>query len=107
MRVKIQEIRKSLGLTQDELSKRVGLSRPYMAQLENGTRTLSTKQQMRIATALGVDPTELVDFAAPEQSDEDLIIRAFRSMSPEQRQALLVWARAAVVEKPKDPEGAE
>ncbi|MDX2484501.1 MAG: helix-turn-helix transcriptional regulator [Pseudodonghicola sp.] len=98
MRLKISEMRKAAGMTQEELAKRVGLSRPYLAQLENATRSLKTSHQAVIAEALGVDPQDLVDFTAPDPADETLILRAFRSMTKEQRKALVGWARATLSE---------
>ena len=96
MRVRIKEVRKTVGLSQLELAERVGLSRPYLSQIEDGKRNLSTKRQKLIADALGVDPTELVDFDAPDKSDEDTLIRAFRKLAPAQRRAWLDMARIAL-----------
>ncbi|WP_298848107.1 helix-turn-helix transcriptional regulator [uncultured Ruegeria sp.] len=95
MEIRIKEIRQAKGLTQDELSVKVDLSRSYLAQLEKGTRQLTTKKQAIIAAALDVEPTELVDFSAPDKDDEALLLEAFRALSPEQRKAWLEWANVA------------
>ena len=96
MRLRIAEIRTSLSLTQQDLAERAGISRPYLAQLESGDRNLNTKRQKQIADALNVHPTELVDFSAPEKNEEELMVKAFRSLPSEQRKAWIEWARATL-----------
>ncbi|NOD33515.1 MULTISPECIES: helix-turn-helix domain-containing protein [unclassified Ruegeria] len=95
MKIRIKEIRQAKGLTQDELAVKVDLSRSYLAQLEKGKRPLTTKKQAIIAAALDVEPTELVDFSAPDKDEEVLLLEAFRALSPEQRKAWLEWAKVA------------
>ncbi|WP_162896801.1 helix-turn-helix domain-containing protein [Ruegeria sp. AD91A] len=95
MKIRIKEIRQAKGLTQDELSVKVDLSRSYLAQLDKGTRQLSTKKQAIIAAALDVEPTEIEDLSAPDKDDEALLLEAFRALSPEQRKAWLEWANIA------------
>ncbi len=96
MRIKIADVRKSLGVSQGDLADAVGLSRPYLAQIENGARNLSAARQKAIAEALNVDPTELIDFAAPELDEERLLLEGFRSMTKEQRTAWLDMARVVL-----------
>lgn len=93
MRVRIAEVRSAMNLNQTELADRIGMSRAYLAQIEGGSRRLTTDNQMKIAQALGVDPAELVDFGAPDKADEELLVEAFRSMNKEQRAAWLDMAR--------------
>lgn len=51
---KLKDYRKKLGLTQDELSSKSGVSRQTIIALENGTsRAASTKTLDKIAQALG------------------------------------------------------
>lgn len=95
MKVQIAEIRKALGISQGELADRVGMSRPYLAQIENGTRNLTTSRQVALAEGLGVDPSELVDFSAPSQSDEEYMLQSFRRLNAQQRKEWLDLARVA------------
>ena len=95
MKVQIAEVRKALGISQGELADRVGMSRPYLAQIENGTRNLTTSRQVALAEGLGVDPSELVDFSAPSQSDEEYMLQSFRRLNPQQRKEWLDLARVA------------
>lgn len=43
MNERIKELRKTLNMTQEEFSKRIGLSRNFIAQIEIGTKTPSER----------------------------------------------------------------
>ncbi|MFC3118262.1 helix-turn-helix domain-containing protein [Jhaorihella thermophila] len=49
MKIKTKEVRIAKGVSQTELAKRTGLSRPYLSQLESGVRNLSARHQAKIA----------------------------------------------------------
>lgn len=54
MGYRIKELRESLNMTQEELSRESNVSRGTISALENGTeRTTTTKTLQRIASALG------------------------------------------------------
>lgn len=93
MRVRIKEVREQKGIKQAELADRIDLSRPYLAQIESGQRNLTAARQEKIAKALDVSPIELIDFDAPSEDDEKLLLNAFRSMSEEQRANWIEMAR--------------
>ena len=59
MRYRIREIRKNLGMTQDELSEKSGISRATVWKLETGDEVTMTKTLLAIAKALGVSVSEL------------------------------------------------
>ena len=99
MKLQIAKVRKEKGMTQDELAHAIGLSRPYLAQIEKGTRKLSADRQKEIADALGVDASTLVDFKAPDEEREQVLLEAFRSMSEEQREVLLQLATVSLSKK--------
>lgn len=52
MKNKIRQLRMGKGLTQTQLAKDVGISRPYLADLEKGDSDPSTTIAMEIAKAL-------------------------------------------------------
>ncbi|MGV9009957.1 helix-turn-helix domain-containing protein [Brevundimonas sp.] len=56
-----QRIRKGLGLSQEEVAFRAGLKRSYLSDLERGTRNPSVRALGRIAHALDVSPSRLLD----------------------------------------------
>lgn len=50
---RLAEMRKSAGLTQDALSQKAGISRPYISNIERGKQTVITNTVMlKIAVAL-------------------------------------------------------
>ncbi|MEQ9047738.1 MAG: helix-turn-helix transcriptional regulator [Sneathiellaceae bacterium] len=51
--------REHRGITQDELARRVGLSKSFLSEIENGKKTGSIKTLRAIAEALGIDLTRL------------------------------------------------
>lgn len=57
---RIKEIRDSLGVSQNELAKRLGTSHRQVAYLETGERRLTLEWLGRIAEALGVAPQDLI-----------------------------------------------
>lgn len=56
----IQERRKELGLSQDEVAKRAGLHRTYISEVERHSRNFSIKIFMRLSSALETDPSVLM-----------------------------------------------
>ena len=64
--------REALGISQQALADRVGLSRPYISQVESGTKKPSDDALLRIMAALGMNYT---DFGTSETiaflSDEE------------------------------------
>ena len=53
MGYKIKDIREAMGLTQEQLAEKSGVSRTIISGLENGTaRATTTKTLLKIASAL-------------------------------------------------------
>lgn len=93
MRILIKDARVRAGLTQEQLAEMVGLSRPYITQLEKGQRRLTADMQRDIAAALGISPRELIDFDAPDEAEEAEILNAFRQLSSDGRADFLNMAK--------------
>ena len=58
--LRLKELRKEKGLSQEELSEASGLHRTYISDIERGERNVSLKNIEKIAKALGVDMKELI-----------------------------------------------
>lgn len=56
----VRAIRTELGLSQEELAFRASLKRSYLSDLERGTRNPTVRALGRIADALGVAPSRLL-----------------------------------------------
>lgn len=66
---KIREVRKAAKITQEELAQKLGVNRATISKYESGTIDLPTSQLYRIADALGVLVTQLIDFSNIDLSD--------------------------------------
>ena len=60
----ITHYRKRAGLTQDQLAEKVGMSRTYLGDIEapNMVTSFSLEMLFRIAAALGVPASKLLEF---------------------------------------------
>lgn len=56
----LRRLRMAAGLTQEQLGLKAGLQRKYISLLELGTKAPSLATVLRIATALDLEPGELV-----------------------------------------------
>lgn len=54
----VRELRKSAGLSQEELADLAELDRSYVGCIERGERNLSIENVCRLARAIGVSPAE-------------------------------------------------
>ncbi|MEJ6389605.1 helix-turn-helix domain-containing protein [Gymnodinialimonas ulvae] len=69
---KLRSVRTRLGLTQKDFAAKLGISLPYLNQMENNNRPLSTTVLMGLAQEFGVDVTEL------SASDTDRLVSDMR-----------------------------
>jgi len=58
--VALEQRRRELGISQDQLAEKAGLHRTYVSLIERKSCNFSIKIFMRLAFALEVDPTELM-----------------------------------------------
>ena len=76
--LRIRELRRSQGLTQEELSEKLGMLAPNYARIEQGRMNTTVETLVRIAKALKVDIVDLfakpktkkVSAGRPRKSDE-------------------------------------
>ncbi len=58
METNIKELRKKLGMTQEDLSKKAGVSMVVISQLETGTREVITSETMKKLSLALNEPIE-------------------------------------------------
>lgn len=88
---RIRERRKALGLTQEKLAERAGLSVNFIAQLEISDKTPSMATLVAIADALETDISDLFASSAQEKWIDEVqnILRSLEDMrEPDVRFAL-------------------
>ena len=56
---KLRELRTRIGLTQKDFSAKLGVSLPYLNQMENNNRPVSTSVVVALAREFGLDVTEI------------------------------------------------
>ena len=64
----VRRLRKSTGLSQEELADRAGLHRTYISSIERAERNVSLENLFALSEALGVKTAELVTPAKPGES---------------------------------------
>jgi transcriptional regulator with XRE-family HTH domain len=64
--VRLFQLRSRIGITQAELAEKANLSIDSISRLERGERAPSLESMETIASALGVDPMELLNFKGKE-----------------------------------------
>ena len=62
---RLRRARMAAGLQGKELAKRLGISRPYLSQIEKGVRHPSPELLTRLAAELKISPNDSGDEAAP------------------------------------------
>lgn len=106
--LRIREIRRSLGLTQDELARRVGVSRSAIAQWETDRTGQVRANLARVAAVLGVSIGYLLTgdteagLVNVETADERALLSLYRQIREPGRAELLRNARrmAALQKRP-------
>lgn len=71
---KIRSLRKNRGMTLDQLAKITGLTKGYLSQIENSTKTPPFSTLDKIAYALGVDITYFFTGAENQHTDAKIIV---------------------------------
>ena len=88
---RIQEVRKSRGLTQSELSQMLDLSTKYISNIECGFKTPKLNTFVAIANALRCDAnqllTDVLDITTGQESG--LISRKLQTLPPEEQRRIL------------------
>ena len=58
---RIKQIRESLGLSQQALAEKLGISRPSISQIENGERKVSAEELKKLSETFNVSTDALLD----------------------------------------------
>lgn len=87
---KIKQLRRQLGMTQEELGAKIGVQKAAINKYETGIVVNLKKSTLSsLARALNVSP---IDLLSPEDSDlssdEQFILDVFRSLSPRGKELL-------------------
>ncbi|UCD84752.1 MAG: helix-turn-helix transcriptional regulator [Deltaproteobacteria bacterium] len=81
---KIRELRKMKGLTQMELSKKVGLHWKFIGEVERGDSDIKLGNIARIAKGLGMELNEILAYCFPKtvrSREEEEVIGLLKKLS--------------------------
>ncbi|PAJ78288.1 transcriptional regulator [Burkholderia ubonensis] len=56
----VRRLRSEIGISQESLSVHCGFHRTYVSQIERATTNITLDNLQKLASGLGVDPSELV-----------------------------------------------
>jgi transcriptional regulator with XRE-family HTH domain len=97
--MRIKELRRSRGLSQEALSEGVGITAKYLSRVETGQHFPSLDVIVRLAEVLGVELRDVFEFthAAPTQRELREALGALTKEAPEERLRLLVKVARALL----------
>ncbi len=81
---RIARRRRTLGLTQQEVSERVDISTPYLSNIERAVSIPSTEVIMRLALALDTTPDEFLVGTARQEEAWREVAEGLRPLTPGQ-----------------------
>ena len=95
---KVCTLRKALGMTQEELAHRSGLTTAYVGLIERGKRNASLDTIYGLTYGLGVRISDLMEFADDGErmkldADSELLLALFRGAEEHDRNTLLMIAK--------------
>ena len=93
MTLKIRELRKARGFTQEELAAVAGISRSQLSEIESEAKPANTLRLNAIAGALGVTPPELFAEGSRDHYKDELGALVDR-MAGEDRETIMRLARS-------------
>lgn len=92
MKIRLKELRKAAGLTQEDLADRLDTSKGYISLLESGGRAPGPDMLDRLAEFFNVSPVQLIE--DPDIDSEALdFIASLREMDPPARQQIYDYAQ--------------
>tara|TARA_R110002124_G_scaffold238531_1_gene403784 strand:- start:9644 stop:9895 length:252 start_codon:yes stop_codon:yes gene_type:complete len=71
----VRTLRDREGLSQEELAFRAGMKRSYLSDLERGTRNPSVRALGRLAEALRVAPSLLLEDPKSSETNSNVVVR--------------------------------
>ena len=95
---RLRETRIAAGLTLHALARGLGVSAPFLSDVEHGRRALTERRIRDAAAVMSVDPARLLDATFPRDSvralenDSDLLLAVRRAMRSKRVRALVLKA---------------
>lgn len=92
--VKLQKYRKAIGLTQEQLAEKIGVSQNFYARIEAGTSGMSIDTLMAVCAFLLITPNDVLLYDEPQSSlpDEasiDWVVRTMKRCTEKQQSSIV------------------
>lgn len=71
--LRIKNLRRAEGLSQEELAEKMGISSKYLSSIERGKENPTLDTLIKLANALKIEPSEIFNFSHEGKSKKDLI----------------------------------
>lgn len=103
--VRVRAERKKLGLTQEELAEKAGITGNFLGHIERGTKKASLETVRKLADALEMPVDRLFSEVEYKEKGEDLLLKKLvsvvRDKKPEQKKLVLKMTRLILKKQPK------
>lgn len=71
--LRIKNLRRSEGLSQEELAERMGISSKYLSSIERGKENPTLDTVIKLANALKIELSEIFNFSHEGKTKKDLV----------------------------------
>ena len=106
MDLRLKEIRKAAGLTQERLAEKVGISKGHLSEIETGKRNANTIRLAAFAAALNCRPGDLFKSPSIDEAAAQLLRElndVLEALSIDHMRIVLATARALKVKQDGPP----
>ncbi len=82
--LRIREIREALNMTREQFSELCGISDSFLAAVENGKKSITTKTLYKICANVGISADYIV-LGKDQDFETDMVLELLNSLTPNQR----------------------
>lgn len=104
METRIREIREAQGMSRRVLADRAHVGYDALAKWESNTNEIGLDNAAKVAKALGVRISDLIEDPPQHDNEFDRLARNYRALGPEGRAALVATSDALAERLPQAPE---
>lgn len=95
---RIKEIREGIGLSQEDLAKRMGISRVAVSQIENGKRKICTEELIQLSKIFNISTDILLNI----EEDIEVILEKIKEEKPKAKNEIRISVPQENIEKFKE-----
>ena len=96
--LRVKQLRKSKGLSQEELAELTGMHPTYISEIERATVNASIKSLNKIVLALKIPMYEFFTFATKKSEGKDVLLKEIATLLEKQDMILLKHAKKTITD---------